>query len=77
MDTEFFWFYRSDINPDTFTQDVEWTFYEEQSENIEIAYQNYIFYLDSNDKESIKSSLEEAVLSSGKNDYEVLKNIAE
>ena len=56
MDTEFFWFYRSDKNPDTFTQDVEWTFYEEQNENIEIAYQNYIFYLDSNDKESIKSS---------------------
>ena len=47
MEEEFLWFYRVDKNPTIFNEkETEWTLYEKNSENIESAYQDYLYALE-------------------------------
>ena len=54
MEDEFLWFYRSDNNPTANDNQAEWTSYEKDNENIEIAYQRFLFALESEDQNEIK-----------------------
>ena len=54
MDDEILWFYRSDKNPTILNDnEAEWIYYEEHSDKIECAYQQYLFALESEDYSEI------------------------